>query len=238
MIGKVTAPPTILSFRSRPNRSQSGQTLPMLATVQKDDPDIVLCGGGACFGPLLGPSDFYTFYDETPLSNAGITGTDCIAIVGVSNVPTGANGPIATFNNSFGLPQSNLTAILTDGPDPGPTHDAFESEALLDIEWSHAVAPNAATKLFIGTGANGGYPLTDALQGAVSDGSCAVISISFAECGGQPSDYTETVGNLVNQAQSQGQTVFVSSGDYGAAGLAPNGNSCAAGTGRNVNELA
>jgi len=197
-----------------------------------------LCKGGNCYGPLLGPSDLYTFYNETPLNNAGITGTGCIAIVGVSNVPTGADGPIATFNNSFGLPPSNLTTILTDGPDPGPTHDAFESEALLDIEWSHAVAPNAATKLFIGTGEEGGYPLTDALQGAVSDGSCAVISISFAECGGAYTTSTETIGNLVNQAQSQGQTVFVSSGDYGAAGLTPGGSSCAAGTGRNVNELA
>ena len=238
MIGKVTAPPTILSFRSLPNRSQSGQTLPMLATVQKDDPDIVLCGGGACFGPLLGPSDFYTFYDETPLSNAGITGTDCIAIVGLSNVPTGANGPIATFNNTFGLPQSNITTVLTDGPDPGPRHDANESEALMDLEWSHAVAPNAATKLFIGTGANGGDPIVDALQGAVSNGSCPVISISFGECSRPASFYTSTIGNLISQAQSQGQTVFVSSGDQGAAGSVFGGNSCVPGTSRNVNELA
>jgi pseudomonalisin len=238
MIGRVTAPPTVGAPHPQARRSPSGRTVPALATLAHGGPDVILCENGTCYGPLLGPSDFYTFYDETPLNNAGIMGTGCIAIVGVSNVPNGANGPIATFNNSFGLPQSNITTILTDGPDPGPTHDAFESEALLDVEWSHAVAPNAATKLFIGTGANGGYPLTDALQGAVSDGSCAVISISFAECGGASSDYTETIGNLVNQAQSQGQTVFVSSGDYGAAGLAPIDNSCAAGTSRNVNELA
>jgi subtilase family serine protease len=239
-IGRITTPPTVLTSHPQPHRSPSSRTVPALATIAHGGPDVILCQNGTCYGPLLGPSDFYTFYDEVPLNNAGITGTGCIAIVGVSNVPTDANGPIATFNNSFGLPQSNITTVLTDGPDPGPTHDAFESEALLDIEWSHAVAPNAATKLFIGTGANGGYPLTDALQGAVSDGSCAVINISFAECGGAPSDYTETIGNLVNQAQSQGQSVFVSSGDYGAAGLAPapDGNSCAVGPGRNVNELA
>ncbi len=234
-IASGTARPASM-FAARPRRETAApnESRMELAMVSPD-PQVIVNGT-----THFGPSDMYTFYDETPVKNAGISGAACIAIIGVSNVPTGATGPIDNFNQTFSLPASNITAIVTDGPDPGPTHDAFESEALLDLEWSHAVAPEAAIKFFIGTGANGGDPIADALQGAISDGSCPVISISFGTCGDPSSFYTSTIGTLVNQAQAQGQAVFVASGDQGAAGLVFDNNSgtCQEGTSRNVNELA
>jgi subtilase family serine protease len=195
-------------------------------------PDLTLAGATA-----VGPADFYTFYDEAPLQAAGLTGTGCIAIVGDSDFNP---GPIQAFNSQFGLPDnsSSITRVLADGSNPGVNAD--ESETLLDLEWSHAVAPGAATKYFLGnessSSANGG--IVDALNAAVTDGSCAVISISFGVCGVPGAFYTSTVANIVNQAQSQGQAIMVSAGDWGAAGLVLSGNQCVPATTANVNELA
>jgi subtilase family serine protease len=159
-----------------------------------------------------------------------------MAIVGDSDFNS---GPIHAFNNQFGLPDdsSSITRVLADGSNPGVNGD--ENERLLDLEWSHAVAPGAATKYFLGnesSSANGG--IVEALNAAVTDGSCAVISISFSLCGVPGEFYTSTLANTVNQAQSQGQVIVVSGGDWGAAGLVLSGNQCVPATTANVNELA
>ena len=196
-------------------------------------PDVTLSGATA-----VGPADFYAFYDETPLQNAGVTGTGCIAIVGDSDFNP---GPIQAFNNQFGLPDNSasITKVLADGSNPGINMD--ESETLLDLEWSHAVAPGASTKYFLGNeGSSTNSGIVDALGAAVTDGSCAVISISFGLCGTPAGFYTSTVANIVTQAQSQGQTIVASAGDQGAAGLALSKslNQCVTATTANVNELA
>jgi subtilase family serine protease len=194
-------------------------------------PDITLSDFTA-----VGPADFYAFYDETPLQNTGVTGTGCIAIVGDSDFNP---GPIQAFNNQFGLPDNSasITEVLADASNPGINGD--EVETLLDLEWSHAVAPGAATKYFLGnesSSTNGG--IVDALSAAVTDGSCAVISISFGLCGEPGGFYTSTVATIVNQAQSQGQAIMISAGDQGAAGLVFSVNQCVTATTANVNELA
>jgi subtilase family serine protease len=194
-------------------------------------PDITLSDFTA-----VGPADFYAFYDETPLQNAGVTGTSCIAIVGVSDFNP---GPIQAFNNQFGLPDNSvaITKVLADGSNPGV--NGAEMETLLDLEWSHAVAPGAATKYFLGDENNAtNTAVVDALNAAVTDGSCAVISVSFGLCGLGSSFYTSTVANIVNQAQSQGQAIMMSAGDQGAAGLVFSVNQCVTATTANVNELA
>ncbi|MBV8140213.1 MAG: S8/S53 family peptidase, partial [Deltaproteobacteria bacterium] len=199
--------------------------------IVEPSPDVTLSDFTA-----VAPSDFYTFYDETPLQSAGVTGTGCIAIVGDSDFNP---GPIQAFNTQFGLPDNSgsITKVLADGSSPGITMD--EIETLLDLEWSHAVAPGAATKYFLGnegTATNGG--IVDALNAAVLDGSCAVISVSFGLCGVPGGFYTSTVADIVTQAQSQGQAIVVSAGDQGAAGLVLSGNKCVTAMTANVNELA
>jgi subtilase family serine protease len=194
-------------------------------------PDITLSDFTA-----VGPSDFYTFYDETPLQNAGVTGAGCIAIVGVSDFTT---GPIQAFNSQFGLPDNSasITKVLADGTNPGVNE--AEGETLLDLEWSHAVAPGAATKYFLGNESNAtNTAVVDALNAAVTDGSCAVISVSFGLCGMPAAFYTSTVASIVNQAQTQGQAIMVSAGDQGAAGLIFSVNQCVTASTPNVNELA
>src|SRR5216683_4242788 len=181
-------------------------------------------GGGIAFGP----SDLYTFYNETPLLNAGTNGSsgDCIAVAEDSDFNSNS---VTLFDSNFSLTPANITRVFPDGASPGINGD--EVEVLLDIEWAHAVAPGAPINVYIGTS------LTDAITRPVIDNQCGAISISYAFCGGSPSFYTSTLDSTFAQAVAQGQSIFISSGDWGAAGLGLNGGACAAGTTRNVSEM-
>lgn len=184
-------------------------------------------------GEAFGPEDLWTFYDETPLVQNGLDGAgQCVAIIEDSDLLTGA---VTLFDSTFALPNPSLTRVLADGVNPGRTAD--ETEALLDVEWAHAVATGAAVVVYIGAGANG---LVDALSGAVTDNQCGAISVSYSFCGGPASFYTGTLDPLLAEAAAQGQSVAVAAGDDGSAGLTLNsaGTACVVGTSLNVSEFA
>ncbi len=193
----------------------------------------VRIGGITAFGP----ADVRSFYNENPLISGGITGGggDCLAIVGDSDYTPTA---LPLFNSQFGLPGSSVTTVLTDGTNPGVNDD--ELEALLDLEWSHAVAPGATTRFYLGNGntsSSGNGPIIDSIQRAVNDNTCGTISVSFGLCGGDKIFFTTVVSPIYAQAAAQGQSIFISSGDQGAAGIIFDGTSCVPGTSRNVNEM-
>lgn len=189
-------------------------------------------------GLAFGPGDLWTFYDETPLLNAGTNGAtgDCVAVA----EDTDYYSPSVTlFDSTFSLPVANVTRVLADGISPGRNGD--EIEALLDIEWAHTVAPGAAIDVYIGNPATAAVdPLLDAIKRAVTDDKCGVISISYGYCGAPASFYTGSLDPIFAQAASQGQAVFVSSGDDGAADIVLNakGNACVLGKTQNVSEMA
>ena len=188
------------------------------------------------FEESFAPADFLTFYDETPLANAGINGGsgDCIAIVGDSDFEQSS---VDTFNSSFSEPASSITTVVVNGSDPGFNGD--EVEALLDLEWSHAVAPGAATRYYVGNSeAPVIAPVVDEINAAVNDNQCGVISVSFSLCGASGGFFTGTVSPIYVQAALQKQSIFIAEGDQGAAGLTYNPfEGCIAASTRNVNEL-
>jgi len=189
-------------------------------------------------GLAFGPHDLWTFYDETPLLNAGTNGGsgDCVAVIEDTDYLSSA---VTLFDTNFSLPAASVTRILADGSNPGRNGD--EIEALLDIEWAHAVAPGAAVNVYIGNSATATIdPLVDALARAVKDNTCGAISVSYGFCGASNSFYNSTLDSIFVQAAAQGQSIFISSGDQGAAGLVLNGagTACIVGTTPNVNEMA
>ena len=186
----------------------------------------------------FGPADFQTFFNSAPLVTAGVSGGggDCIAIVGDSDFEQSA---VDSFNSSFGQAPSEITTVVVNGSDPGFNTDEIES--LLDLEWSHAVAPGAATSYYLGNSTTPVIaPIVDQISAAVNDDQCGVISVSFTICGEAASFFTNTVSPIYAQAALQGQSILVSSGDQGAAGVIfkPKRAGCVTGTSRNVNELA
>ena len=70
-------------------------------------------------------------------------GAKAIAIVDAFDDPN-AISDLATFSQQFGLPAANLTVVYASGSKPGvdPT-GGWELEESTDIEWAHAMAPNA-----------------------------------------------------------------------------------------------
>ena len=192
--------------------------------------------------PAFGPQDIYTFYDETPLLNATPaidgSGNGCIAVVEDSNIDEPAAD---AFNTQFGLPAltgANFNIALVDRSDPGQNSD--EDETMVDVSYSHAVAPGSSIRMYLGDQKHAkSSAILDAIHAAVTEKNspCSAISISFSFCGGSKKFY-KTQNGFFAQAAAQGQSVFIATGDTGAAGLklGASGN-CVTGTSRNVNEI-
>ena len=213
----VTHPPALGALTTQlalagPDASENSGASPMGG---------VIIGGVKAFGP----GDERTFYDETV--GVGHDGSgDCVAIVGTSDFLDSA---MTTFTSQFGLPAISYTRKLH-GSNPGINSNG-EAEAELDLQWTHASAPGAPIVYHYGSN------LVTNISSAVSDNACGAISISFAFCGPNASFINNTLHPIFVQAAAQGQSVFVSSGDQGAAGLGIRGNSCVIGSSRSVNEM-
>jgi len=162
----------------------------------------------------LGPTDFATIYNVLPLWNAGIDGTgQTIAIVGQTNIHI---TDIENFRSLFGLPANDPTIILN-GPDPGV--DGGETEALLDVSWSGAVAKNATIDLVVSASTETSLGVDLSALYIVDNNIAPIMSESYGEC-------EATLGNAGNafynalwqQAAAQGITVLIATGDSGSAG--------------------
>ena len=168
----------------------------------------------------LAPDDIATIYDIAPLLTAGYDGTGMtLVIVGQTDIAT---ADITNFRTGFNLPAINLTQVLASGcTDPGTTGD--EVEADLDLEWSSAVARNAAI-VFDKCDTNDGGVFT-ALQDAISNNRGPVVSMSYGGCEPLNGQIAATqVQSMVQQANAQGITFMASSGDSGDAACDVSGN--------------
>ena len=163
--------------------------------------------GDALFGPCgadcgdnyaVGPYDLAAIYNLTPVWNAGITGTgEKIAIVADSNINV---SDVTNFRSLFGLPVNNPT-VYVNGTDPGVQPGGNETEAVLDTEWSGAVAENAAVTLVVSadtTTTFGGdlsaeYIIDNqATSGSPVDGA-SILSYSYGAC----ELFVGTAGNIM-----------------------------------------
>jgi subtilase family serine protease len=182
-------------------------------------------GGSVAFGP----KDVETFYDEMPLFDAGNTGSpapDCIALDEDSDYLPSA---VTLYDSTFGLTPAALTNVYPEGSSPGVSGD--EVETLLDIDYAQASAPGTPIHPYISS------DLYDSISQSVTDNTCGAISVSFIFCG-EPTSFFTGLDTLFQEAATQGQSVFIASGDWGAAGLQYSGGTCVAGTVRNASEMA
>ncbi len=180
------------------------------------------------------PGDAAIIYNTTPLTGATspIDGTGVtIAVLAQSNVDL---ADVQKFRSMFGLVKNDPTITVV-GSDPGENQD--DTEAFLDIEWAGAMAPKATVNFLVSqpTLENGGVDAS--AQYAVENNIGDIISLSYGGCeGNNGASGTAFFNTLWEQAAAQGQTVFVSSGDSGAAGCDSSSNAYATG-GYGVNAL-
>ncbi len=184
---------------------------PMHGMVRKPAPDF--SSGGAYY---LAPADFATIYDLNPLYQQSINGNgQSVAIVARSNINIADARQFRTF---FGLP-ANDPQIIVNGTDPGIWSANEETEADLDVEWSGAVARSATIKFVVSKSTNSSDGVDLSAQYIVNHNLAPVMSTSFGLCEASlGSSGNSFLNSLWQQAAAEGITVFVSSGDSGAAG--------------------
>src|SRR6266404_1294550 len=174
----------------------------------------------------IGPTDFATIYNVLPLWNATPTAVDgsgqSIAVIGTSNINL---QDVLDFRTVFGLPTGGTATpvVVIDGSDPGIVNTGAnvgaETEALLDVEWSGAVAKGAQIHLVIAGDTDIASGLLLAIFHVIDNNSDPILSLSFGNC--EPNLGANNAGLfqvLWEQAAAQGITVTVASGDPGSAG--------------------
>ncbi len=196
------------------------------------------CGGNGETWYGVGPYDFATIYNVLPLWNQSppVNGTgQTIAVVAQSNINC---QDLASFYTLFGLPYTKSTTkppcpsnfnVVLDGPDPGiqfATGD--EGEAILDAEWTSAVAPGATIDFVISETpaeslpANSTYFFAGVDLSAVyivDNNIAPILSNSYGSCeGALGASGNAFYSSLWEQAAAQGITVVVAEGDSGSAG--------------------
>src|ERR1019366_8366729 len=195
--------------------------------------DYTICSGYE----LMVPADLATIYDFNPLFAGGYSGQGQTIVVvedsdTYNNTPSGCNSTTCTGNTDWNTFRSTLglssytggsfTQVHPTGTggtctDPGVNGD--DSEAAIDVEWASAAAPNAAIELAscANTTNFGGFI---ALANLLSESSTppAIVSISAGEAEAQLGATANAyISSLYKQAVAEGVSVFVSSGDEGAA---------------------
>jgi subtilase family serine protease len=167
------------------------------------------------------PDDLHTIYNFEPVYKDGFTGKgETIVVIEDTNVYSTADWD--TFRDTFGLSKykkGSFTQIHPGGcKNPGDLV-GNDAEAIIDAEYASAAAPNAAIVLASCADTKttfGGLLAINSLINLTLPP--PVISISYGACeAGLGAAGNATFATAYQQAAAEGVSVFVSSGDEGAA---------------------
>ncbi|MBN8886009.1 MAG: S8/S53 family peptidase [Rudaea sp.] len=177
-------------------------------------------------GTNLAPADLATIYNFNPVFAAGNTGQGQTIVV-VEDTDVYSAQDWTTFRSKLGLAGYTTASLVQVHPapknganncaDPGISGTAIEAE--VDAEWASAAAPGA--KIVVAACADtstlfgGLIAVQNLIEASVPP---PIISMSYGECEAA----LGTAGNAAyaaayQQAVAEGVSVFVSSGDDGAA---------------------
>jgi hypothetical protein len=179
-------------------------------------PEVTLAGctpsGAACYG--LGPADFATIYDVSPLYSAGLDGTgQTIAIASSSNIYL---RDTQNFRTLFNLP-ANDPVVTVIGPDPGVVI-VDEAATNLQVQWAGAVAPKATINLVVTQSTSTTEGANLSAISIVNGNLAPIMTLSYRQCEGSASaDGALFYSILWEEAATQGITVVAPTGDSGAA---------------------
>jgi len=172
------------------------------------------------------PGDLATIYNFNQAYAAGYTGKNQTIVV-IEDTDVYSVNDFNTFRSTFGLtaqyPSGSLVQVHPTGTsggtctDPGITADDVEAE--LDVEWASAAAPNATIELASCANSRTNFGGFIALQNLLAQAHPpSIVSISYGEAetlnGASSNAY---INSLYQTAAAEGVSVFVSSGDEGAA---------------------
>ncbi len=183
-------------------------------------PNYTFTSGGDTYQAVV-PGDLATIYNLNPLFAAGISGQgQTIVVIEDTNVYSTADW--TTFRSRFGLSSYTSGSFTQVHPGSGCTNpgvNADDGEAILDAEWASAAAPSAAIELASCADTQTTFGGLIALNNIVnSPNPPKIVSISYGECEAENGAAANASYNSAYQAATAaGISVFVSSGDEGAA---------------------
>ncbi|MEV6975213.1 S53 family peptidase [Kitasatospora sp. NPDC093806] len=189
-----------------------------------------------CYSPL----QYREAYNLNPLYQEGVTGKGrTIVIVDSFGSPT-IQHDLEVFDKQWGLPDTQVEVVKWGDVPPfdptNPDHTGWAGEATLDVEYAHAIAPDAhiilvETGVAETEGTTGLPEMMDAEQALIRSGRADVISQSFGATentfpGFAKGDFS-SLTNLryaFKEAAAHDVTVLASSGDNGATDAQENGS--------------
>jgi len=167
-----------------------------------------------CYGPAQIRAAYGV--DKVAATGAGRT----IVIIDAFQSPT-IHNDLSVFDQIFGLSDPTLNVIAPDGLTPFDQNDAnmvgWAGEITLDVEWAHAIAPDATIDLVLAK-SNNDADILSATRFAILHNLGDVISQSFGEaeqC--MDRSLVDQQHMLFALAALRGITVLASSGDQGSA---------------------
>ncbi len=120
-----------------------------------------------------------------------------------------------TFSTTFGLPTPNVTEVCTDSC-PSNNGSGWDLETSLDVQWVHAMAPNAA--IYVVESGSDLFAAVDRANTLIAAAGGGEISNSWVtSTGGEPSNEPTLDQNF----QTQGIVYFAAAGDWGLGALYP-----------------
>ena len=179
------------------------------------------------------PADIYTAYGVDALHAEGTTGHgQTIVIVDAYGSPT-VQQDLNRFSDTFGLPRTDVEIIYPNGTPPfnnsvNGSPVGWAEETSLDVQWAHAIAPDAHIVLVAANPAETegvqGFPsIFKGEQMAIDRFPGAVISQSFAATEQSFRSAADVqvarFHSVYQQAVSNHVTVLGSSGDSGTANV-------------------
>ena len=192
-----------------PEKSWSAKTCIHLRSIDNNSLSSKPFASSSPFG--LSPDVVRRAYN-LPSTGSNVT----IAIIDAYDYPTAEND-LATFSRQFGLPTGNFEKHRM--PGANTVNQEWALEAALDIEWAHAIAPNARI-LLIEARSPSFVDLLSAINYATSRQDVVAVSMSW---GGD-----EFIGQQAYDSiftNNHGIVFFASSGDSGAGVIWPSTSS-------------
>ena len=175
-------------------------------------PSLGLNASSIAYPNSYGPKDFWSMYNA-PAAQTGSGQTLAIITEGDVSQP---KADLATFEAKFGLPTVTWNQINVGAP---TTDTSGDDEWDLDSQYSTGFAPGVSQlNVYVGPSLSDQDILTtinrwvtdnSARQGSFSAGECELLAYAAGFTGG--------LDTILAQADAQGQTMFFSSGDTGAA---------------------
>ncbi|MFJ5116320.1 S8 family serine peptidase [Kitasatospora sp. NPDC088548] len=188
-----------------------------------------------CYSPL----QYRTAYNLGPLYQEGVTGKGrTIVIVDSFGSPT-IQHDLEVFDKQWGIPDTQVEVVKWGNVpvfDPtNPDHTGWAGETTLDVEYAHAIAPDAhivlvETGVAETEGTTGLPEMMDAERALIKSGRADVISQSFGATentfpGYDKGDFKSLTDlrYAFKEAAARDVTVLAASGDNGATDAQENG---------------